>query len=399
MTAWPSAEPSRFGQHGPRIGRPCQDGRVIEGSCDPRYEGVRQAFEANFEGGDLGASCAVTVDGALVVDLWGGSSDIAGSYPWQRDTIVNVWSSTKLLTAICVLLLHERKVLSVDAPVAEYWPEFAANGKGGVLVRHVLGHTAGLPVFDEPVDDVALLDWDDCCRRLSAQAPRWTPGDGSGYHAETQGWLLGELIRRVDGRTPGTFLREEVTGPLDLDLHLGLDDAEFSRVADMATLHAVPPASSDSEIALLGRANSIRSAGLVNTASWRRAELPASNAHGNARGMALALAVLANGGHAGGRQFMSDSTIDRAFEVQADGTDRVLGRPIRLGMGFGLTSPATPVGVNDRTLWWAGWGGSMSVVDLENRLTVSYVMNRMLADDDLRAIRVVFAAHKAWAEQ
>jgi CubicO group peptidase (beta-lactamase class C family) len=364
---------------------------MIDGSCDPEFDAVRSAFTQNFAEGDLGASCAVTVEGELVVDLWGGHRDLARRLPWERDTIVNLWSTTKMVTALCVLMLHDRGVLSVDAPMADYWPEFAANGKEGVLVRHVLGHTAGLPVFDEPLGDLALFDWAECCRRLAAQSPRWTPGDGSGYHSETQGWLLGELVRRVDGRTLGTFFRDEVAQPLGLDLHIGLDDREFTRVADVATLHARANTPSDPELQALERPSDARSVALVNTTAWRRAEFPASNGHGNARSIALAMTPLANGGRVGNRRLLSPATIERTFEVQADGVDRMTGHHFKLGIGYGLNSEHTPLGVNDRTLWWAGWGGSMCVIDVQNRLTVSYVMNRMLGDDDLRAVRVIFA--------
>ena len=291
----------------------------IDGTCAPGFEAVRDAFTRNLAEGDLGASCAVTVAGELVVDLWGGHRDLARRLPWERDTIVNVWSTTKMATALCVLMLHDRGALSVDAAMADYWPEFAANGKRDVLVRHVLGHTAGLPVFDESVDDLTLFDWGECCRRLAAQSPRWTPGDGSGYHAETQGFLLGELVRRVDGRTLGTFFREEVAQPLGLDLHIGLDDREFSRVADVATLHAGATTPADPDLRANERPSGPRSAALVNTTAWRRAEFPASNAHGNARSVALAMAPLANGGEAGGHRLLSPATIERIFEVQAAG--------------------------------------------------------------------------------
>ena len=201
---------------------------VIEGTHDPAFQPVHDAFAEGFVSEEVGASCAVTVGGELVVDLWGGHRDLARRRPWEQDTIVNVWSSTKTVAALCVLMLHDRGSLSIDRTVATYWPEFAANGKGDVLVRHVLAHTAGLPVFDDVPDDLTVFDWDECCRRLAGQAPRWTPGDGSGYHAETQGWLLGEIVRRVDGRTLGTFFREEVAEPLDLDLHIGLPDAHLA---------------------------------------------------------------------------------------------------------------------------------------------------------------------------
>jgi CubicO group peptidase (beta-lactamase class C family) len=368
---------------------------VIDGTCDPAFGAVRDAFADNFAQGDLGGSCAVTVDGELTVDLWGGHQDLALQRPWQRDTLVNVWSTTKMAAALCVLVLHDRDALSLDAPMATYWPEFAANGKEAVLVRHVLGHTAGLPVFDDVPDDLTVFDWDECCRRLAGQAPRWTPGDGSGYHAETQGWLVGELVRRVDGRSIGAFFRDEVAGPLGVDLHIGLADRDHDRVADVTPVRAALSEPEDPEIRRRAHAGSRRSAALVNTGTWRRAELAASNGHGNARSVALAMAPLANGGAGSGVDLLSAETIERTLEVQSDGVDRVLSREMRLGIGYGLVSASTPLGVNDRTLWWAGWGGSMCVVDLEKRMTVCYAMNRMQGDDDLRAVRVVFAAHEA----
>ncbi len=370
---------------------------AIAGTCQADFDAVRSAFERNFEAGDIGASCAVTVGGELVVDLWGGHSDLDRHTPWERDTIVNVWSTTKMTAALCVLMLHDRGQLSVDEPMATYWPEFAANGKEGVLVRHAMGHTAGLPAFDEFVDDQVVFDWDECCRRLAAQPPRWAPGNGSGYHAETQGWLLGELVRRVDGRTIGDFFREEVAEPLGVDFHIGLADEHFARVADLAVLDAVPFSPGDDADSVAADRRSLRSLLVANTSAWRRAQMPASGGHGNARSVALAMAPLANGGSAAGSQLVSPETIERIFEVQADGVDRVLGRHFKLGIGYGLNSPGAPVVANERSLWWAGWGGSMCVVDLENNMTVAYVMNRMMGEDDFRAINVIFAAHAAVA--
>lgn len=370
---------------------------MIDGICDPAFLKVSEAFAHNFNQGDLGASCAVTVEGELVVDLWGGHRDLARSLPWERDTIVNVWSTTKMFTSMCVLMLHDRGALSLDAPMADYWPEFVANGKEGVLVRHVMAHTAGLSAFDDSITDLDEFDWDACCARLAAQAPRWTPGDGSGYHAETRGWLLGELVRRVDGRTLGNFFREEIAEPLGIDAHIGLADTEFPRVADMSTYAALPYSTATDEHGRLQQASSARNLGLVNSASFRRTEKPSSNGHTNARAVALAMAPFANEGSAAGRRFLSPATIERIFEVQADGIDRTLGTPIRFGIGYGLNSEATPLGVNDRTFWWAGWGGSMCVVDVENRLTVAYTMNKMAGEGDMRAAMIVMAAHSSRA--
>lgn len=358
------------------------EGIELQGTCREDFDPVRKALEANFADGDVGASCAVSVGGEIVVDLWGGHADLGRQHRWQADTIVNVWSTTKMMTALCVLMLHDRGDLSLDEPVATYWPEFAANGKEAVLVRHVMGHTAGLPAFDDLVDDVDLFDWHACCARLAAQAPRWTPGDGSGYHAETQGWLNGEIVRRVTGTTVGEFFRTEVAEPLGADFHFAVGDGDLARVADTSTFQAD-----------MASEHSRRSAGLVNTIGWRQLEMPASGGHGNARSIVQSLSPLANGG--GG--LVSPNTIERIFEVQAEGVDRMLGRELKLGIGYGLNHPAAPLGVNDRTIWWAGWGGSMCVVDLENQMVVAYAMNQMRGDDDLRSIRCVFAAHEAVA--
>lgn len=370
---------------------------TIDGNCDPAFTGVRDAFAKNFADGDLGASCTVMVGGEVVVDLWGGHRNVAASQPWVSDTIVNVWSTTKMMAAICVLMLHDRGALSVDDPVAKYWPEFAANGKDGVLVRHLLSHTAGVPGYDTPITEEEMYDTTLCADRLAAQAPWWPPGTASGYHSSSQGPLLGELVRRVDGRTLGTYFREEVAAPLGVDFHIGTPTSEFGRIAEVRydEMNVSVP-SGDSIPARLAQGEPSHAA-MVNEDRWRSSEQPASNGHGNARSIAAVVSCLANGGRAGDLQLLSPATIERCFEVQADGEDLVLGRPAKFGIGFGLVCEATPVGINDRTLWWAGWGGSMAVIDVENQLTAVYAMNRMVDEPDgaMRAISVIYAAHHA----
>ena len=373
--------------------------KEVHGSCETGFEGVRSAFSTNFDEGDLGASCAVVHQGESVVDLWGGHRDVAETEPWERDTIVNVWSTTKMMTALCVLVLHDRGALSVDDPVANYWPEFAAAGKEGVLLRHLLSHTAGLPGFDPPISEDQMYDWDHCCANLAAQAPWWEPGTASGYHASTQGWLLGEVVRRVTGRTLGTFFAEEIAGPLGADFHIGLDDSEFGRVAEVQTEGAEAIGDHSDPIPARQARGEAEHSRYVNTDRWRRAEMPASNGHGNARSIVQVLSVLAQGGESRGVRLLGPDTIDRIFEVQAYGSDLVLGYKMKFGIGYGLNSEATPLGANDRTFFWAGWGGSMAVVDVENSLTVCYAMNRMMSDvvGGSRAARVIFAAHDAAA--
>ena len=368
----------------------------IEGVCLPGFDRVRRAFAAAFDDGELGASCAVIHRGAPAVDLWGGHRDLAASRPWERDTIVDVWSITKLLVALCVLILHDRGALSVDEPMADHWPEFAEAGKEQVLIRHVLGHTAGLPGFDPAIDVDVLFDWDRACANLAAQRPWWEPGDGSGYHSTTQGHLLGELVRRVTGRSVGQFLREEIAGPLDADVHLGLPPSAAERVAEMDA-RGLGPSRPATPMAARCEAAEPDHAPLVNTDRWRRAELPSSNGHGNACSIARVLSCVAQGGRVEGVDLVGPETIERVFDVQAHGVDRILGVETKFGLGFGLHCDGMPVGIHDRTAFGAGWGGSMAVVDVEHEVTVVYVMNRMLPDAEggLRAARVVFSAHEA----
>ena len=209
----------------------------VHGICRAGFEPVREALVANFEKGlELGASVAVTRDGETMVDLWAGDADPKGT-PWAEHTIVNVYSTTKTMAATCVLMLADRGLVDLNAPVADYWPEFKQNGKEGVLVRHVMSHSAGLCGFDPPLESVGeLYDWDAICARLAAQMPWWEPGTASGYHAVTQGFLQGEILRRVTGRSIGTFFREEVAEPLGADFHIGLDPSLDDRVGEL-----VPP--------------------------------------------------------------------------------------------------------------------------------------------------------------
>lgn len=351
----------------------------IHGRCAARFAPVRDAFARNFAAGlDVGASVAVCLDGELVVDLWAGFADPERTRPWERDTIVNVYSTTKTMTALSALLLADRGELDLDAPVARYWPEFAANGKRELPVRHLLGHTAGLSGWESPLVTEDLYDWEKATSLLAAQAPWWQPGDGSGYHALTQGYLVGEVVRRITGTTLGTFFDKELAGPLGADFHIGLDarhDARVGRLVPNAGLPRAPGAPDSITARTLG--NPIMNARDSWTEGWRRAEIPAANGHGNARSVATIQSVLACGGEAGGRRLLSASGCEAVFQEQARGVDRVLGAPLRLGMGYGLNSPDLPLGPNPRTCFWGGWGGSLVVVDLDARLTVAYVMNRM----------------------
>jgi len=373
----------------------------VNGSCDDRFAPVKEAFAANFESrGDVGASVAVSLEGEYVVDLWGGHIDEERREPWREDTIINVYSTTKTMAAACALLLADRGEIDFYEPVKTYWPEFAQNGKEHVQVRHFMSHSAGLSGMDEPFSGEALYDWDAVVEALARQAPWWEPGTQSGYHALTQGHLIGEVVRRVSGRSIGTFFREEFAEPLAADFHIGVDEKHFHRIADMIPPEAGPEDQVPTEgIAARTFANPAADALESRKPGWRRAEIPAANGHGNARSVVGVQSILANGGQASGKRLMSQEGCGVIFDEQTNGMDLVLGIPVRFGMGYGLTSDAMPLGPNPHTCYWGGWGGSLVVVDQDARMCVSYVMNRMEATltGDLRGMSIVQAAYQSLA--
>jgi CubicO group peptidase (beta-lactamase class C family) len=353
----------------------------VQGSCDPRFEGVRTALAEQLDREELGASIAVDLDGETVVDVRGGFRDEARTTPWTRDTIVNVWSTTKTITNLAMLTLVERGQLDVHAPVAEYWPEFAANGKQDVRVRHLMSHTSGVAGWDPPFTVEDMYDWELATSRLAGQAPWWEPGTASGYHANNQGHLLGEVLRRIDGRQLKQYVAEELAGPLGADFQIGARPEDRDRIAPV-----VPPPPLPIDMSTLDPASPVfrcftgpvADASKANTDGWRAADMGALNGHSNARGVLDVMRALSLGGEAGGVRLLSSKTIDLVFDVQADGVDLVLGVPFRFGIGFGLSpSGAVPYLPEGRVAYWGGWGGSMIVMDLDRRLTTSYMMNRM----------------------
>jgi len=369
----------------------------IQGTCDDRFEGVRTALSESLDKGtDVGASVAVYLDGEPLVDIWGGFVDPDRSAPWVADTLTNVWSTTKTMTFVCALMLADRGELDFHAPVARYWPEFAAGGKERVEVRHLMGHTAGLSGWTEPLEAEDLADWDKCTSLLAAQEPWWEPGSASGYHALTQGYLIGEVVRRITGVSIGTWFAAEVADPLGADFHIGLPASEDPRVS-----FVIPPPPMDvsalnpSKVALRTFTSAPVDANFPREAWWRRAEIPAANGHGNARSVGAVQSVIAGRGEARGVRLLSERGCDAIFEEQANGTDLVLGVPIRFGMGYGLAGELMPIG--PRACYWGGYGGSVVVMDQETRLTVAYVMNRMETGlvGDLRGATIVLAAAAA----
>ncbi|MER6732068.1 serine hydrolase domain-containing protein [Streptomyces puniciscabiei] len=380
----------------------------VHGHCDARFTAVREAFEANFrERGELGAAVAVTVDGTTVVDLWGGWADAAATRAWERDTLVNVWSTTKGPVALCAHLLADRGLLDLDAPVAAYWPEFAAAGKEKVLVRHLLSHRAGLSGLREPHSLADLYDWELTTARLAATEPWWEPGTVSGYHALTYGHLVGEVVRRVSGLRPGAFLEREVTGPLGIDFTVGLPVKEAGRAAEL--VH--PPAADRGEqaavfgqlapAALAALTNPVVGAAEANTAEWRAAEIPAANGHGTARAVAALYGVLAGRGRHDGRRLLSPEAAERVREGQGSCRDLVLGagfdRETEAALGLWLSGPHGSYGPNPRAFGHDGFGGSCGLADPEADVSLGYVMNRMgprIADDP-RKMALIDALYSA----
>jgi CubicO group peptidase (beta-lactamase class C family) len=359
----------------------------IQGSYDDLFSAVPSALAALLDAGDMGASAAVFVDGEPVVDVWGGFADADRTIPWRRDTIANVWSVTKTMMALCALILADRGELDLAAPVARYWPEFAAAGKDEVLVRHLLAHTAGLPDWDRPVTAEDLYDWPAAVAQLAAQAPQWKPGTAAGYHSITQGFLVGEVVRRITGRSLGKFLADEVAGPLGADFHIGLPAEHDHRIA----LSIPPPSRDEDYVASAPGAAAAPAAGTGirvrdgNSVAWRRAQIPAASGFGNARSVALVQSVMACGGTVRGVRLLSQAGCGRAWEEQFRGEDRILGMPMRYGMGYGLFGT---------TYGWGGWGGSMVMIEPDARMAVSYVTNQILEPGgDSRGLEIVMAAY------
>ncbi|MEU0092120.1 serine hydrolase domain-containing protein [Kribbella sp. NPDC006257] len=348
----------------------------IQGSWDGRFDAVWLALAASLEGKDVGASVAVSVGDELVVDLWGGYADAQRTRAWERDTITCVWSTTKTMTALTALVLADRGVLDLDAPVAQYWPEFGAAGKESVLVRHVLGHTSGLPTWQQPLRTEQLFDWPTMTRLLAEQAPATKPGTVGAYHSITQGYLLGEIVRRVTGREFGTFFAEEVAGPLGADFQMRVRPDDDHRVAEI-----IPPPTRAAEFLAAGDANPPIPAELANTEAWRRADIPSAGGFGNARSVVAVQSALVSS------RLLSKAGAERVLEQQFAGVDEVLGRQLRYGMGYSLQG---------RSCSWGGWGGSLVLVDLDTKLTVAYVMNQMLEEGpigDERGLEILMAAY------
>lgn len=352
------------------------------GHCDARFTPVRDALAEQLEtGNELGASIVVDVDGDTVVDVWGGWCDADRRRAWGQDTITNVWSATKLVTNLAALMLVDRGKLDPYTPVARYWPEFDQNGKDNIEVRHLLSHTSGVSGWEAPFRAEDMYDWDLSVDRLAAQAPWWEPGTMSGYHAQNLGHLVGELVRRVTGTTLKEFVATEIARPLGADFQIGARESDWDRIAPVVPPPPLPVDTDAVDHASPMYKTLLRDpldAEMANTPGWRRAELGALNGHGNARSLAHILKALALGGTVDGVRLLSTETIGLIFDEQSNGADVVLGIPLRFGIGYALPETETvPYVRQGRTCYWGGWGGSLVVIDLDTRTTISYMMNKM----------------------
>ncbi|HVN01494.1 MAG TPA: serine hydrolase domain-containing protein [Caulobacteraceae bacterium] len=360
----------------------------IQGRVAPGFDAVRDAFAANFtrDGAyrEIGASICVFHDGACVADLWGGSADRAGARSWTRDTLINVWSATKGLTATAVARLVDQGKLDYAATVARYWPAFAQAGKDAVTVGQLVSHQAGLPGFAEPTSIDDQLDWAGCVGKLERQAPAWVPGEATSYHAMTFGWLAGELIRRVSGRSPGVYIAEEICGPIGADVFVGLPQALESRVGEIAAPKVPPDAAAMAALpaaALMAVVNPQQDAEAPNRRAWRAAEIPAANGQASAGGLARLYAALVGGGALDGTRILSQEGVARLTTPAAPPgrTDMFLGFTDSWGMGMALNTPGI-YGPNPRAFGHSGWGGSFGCADPDARVAIGYVCNQMGPD-------------------
>jgi len=374
------------------------DDLPIQGLCPPRFERVREAFTDHFaQGLEGGARFCFAIEGEIVVDLWGGHADRARTRPFDQRTLTPVFSTTKAVTALVLARAVDQGLIDYDQPAAELWPEFAQGGKGQLSVAQVLSHQSGLSGFAEPIDPNLWFDWQGLCAALAAMTPLWPPGAASGYHPITFGYLAGELFRRADGRTVGQALAEDLTGPLGLDMFLGLPAGEDARVAEMHRPSALPN---------LGEMTPPRRAAFgvrwgsppaQDMRRWRAMEIPSANLHATAESLARLMAILACDGRLDGRAFLTPSTIAEAGRERIAGDDLVL--PYRMSWGAGFMRNATLgiYGPGEASFGHSGWGGSCAFADPARRISAAYVMTRQSADllGDPRSQRLIAAAYNS----
>ncbi|MGV8995455.1 MAG: serine hydrolase domain-containing protein [Parvibaculaceae bacterium] len=363
-----------------------EDELPISGFCEPRFAPVRRAFIDNFlKHAEPGAAVTVMQHGGIVADLWGGWRDQAREMPWAENTLVNFFSVGKPLAALVLLRLVSRGLASLDDPVAFHWPEFSAHGKDKITLRHILSHQAGLPAVDMSLPADAMLDWAQMIAALEAQAPWWEPGSAHGYHVNTFGFLAGEVVRRLTGKSLGRCFHDEIAAPLGLDIFFGVPASEHARIADFLWPENTMPGKLPDG---LTQSQAMRwytywnpagasGAGFVNSPRWRAAEIPSTNGHGTARSVAKLYAGLAAGGTIDGIEIISRDMLDEATHEHSAGPDLVLERDTRFGLAFQLPRPERPFGPNAGAFGHFGAGGSLGFCDPETGIAFAYVTNDM----------------------
>ncbi|HTK36182.1 MAG TPA: serine hydrolase domain-containing protein [Caulobacteraceae bacterium] len=372
------------------------DAPLVHGRCPGEFAPVLEALRASLENGEeLGARFTLALEGEPVIDLWGGWADRARTRPFDAHTLVPVFSVTKAVAAILVARLVDQGRLAYDQPVAEVWPEFGQAGKDRITVAQALSHQAGLAGFLEPMDPALWFDWDAICRKLAAMAPMWPPGTASGYHAITFGYIAGEIFRRVDGRTMGRALREDLAGPFGLDLWIGLPEAEHGRVAEMERPKTLPdfgPVNEARRAAFLTR---WASPGGRGSEDWRTAEIPSANGHATASALARLMGALAGDGTLDGKPLLSPPVIAEASRERIAGDDLVLPYRMSWAAGFMRNAGLSIYGPGRRTFGHSGWGGSCVFADPERRIAGAYTMNHQsaLLLGDPRPTRLIEAAY------
>ncbi len=374
---------------------------AIQGTNEPRFDGLRDAFAANFDQGlDLGAALAVIADGQVVADLWGGHGDAAGKRPWGRDTLVNVWSTTKGPVALAIAMLVDRGVLDYEAPVARTWPEFAVGGKQDVSLGDLMAHRGGLPGCGRPVTIEDFYAWQPVVDCLAAMAPMWPPGEQCAYHALTYGHLAGEVLRRADGRAMGAFIAEEIAGPLDAAFFVGLPEAEDGRAAEIIAgpgAHDSVEQAAARPYAAAAYLNPRADPEWANQRAWRAAEIPGANGQSDALGLARIYGALSRGGSFGGHRLLGPEAIAAMTAERFRGLEAGFDNPIAFGAGFMLNMDGL-FGPSPRAFGHSGWGGSFAFADPDTGLGVAYVVNRMLGfgdDPDPRRLRLLDALYGA----
>ena len=360
-------------------------GFEVQGSVAPGFEAAREAFAANFarEGAyqEVGASFAAFHRGRPVVDLWGGAMDRGRTRVWTRDTLINVWSSTKGVVATAMAMLVDRSLVRYEDKVSSIWPEFADGGKGNVTIAQIMSHQAGLPGFVEPTSIDDMFDWNACCAKLARQKPAWEPGTASSYHAMTYGWLAGEIVRRVTRKSVGRFVADEIAGPLRADIVIGLAASQDSRVAEMIGPKSPPVMPPLPDVAMMALTNPQQNPEAPNMRAWRAAEIPAANGQASAMGLARLYAALAGGGALDGTRILSADAVARMTRpATSDGrADMFLGFVDGWAMGILLNKPGI-YGTNPHALGHSGWGGSFGCADPDSGIAIGYVCNQMGPD-------------------